>query len=222
MIACASLNCKFGDEERKFDRGNKASEFFFFFFFFFLHFFFLRDGVCLDPSGSWERHSRESQREERCLPPSSLTFPHEVSPRDRSWYPSNSHYTQSHSPTCLAASRYAIIHLPAISAFRRPPLSSEPARLFLSLAGAATSVIFIATNTCLSRQTHLLSRQKYACHDKTFVTTNIFLSRQINICRDKHNIVATSLLLSRQNTCFVATKNMFCRDNNYACGNSRQ
>ena len=128
--------------------------------------------VCLDPRGSWERHSQESQCEERCLPPSSLTFAHGVFPRDRSWYPSNSHYTQSHSPTCLAASRYAIIHLPAISAFRRPPLSSEPTRLFLSLAGAATSVIFVATNTSFVPTKVRLSRKNF-CHDK-----HIF-------CRDK-------------------------------------
>ena len=49
----------------------------------------------------------------------------------------------------------------------------------LSLAGAATSIIFITTKV-LSRQTcayhnktHLLSWQKYACHDKTFVVFNL-------------------------------------------------
>ena len=73
----------------------------------------------------------------------------------------------------------------------------------LSLAGAATSIIFVATNTRLPRQTF--------CRDK------IFSSRQ-NICRDKYlslqtqtfcrgkSFVATSILLSRQKTCFVATK----------------
>ena len=59
--------------------------------------------------------------------------------------------------------------------------------------------LFVTTKVCLSRQnfcrkiflsqqnfcrnkhktkTHLLTRQKYACHNKTFVTTNIFLSWQ--------------------------------------------
>ena len=49
----------------------------------------------------------------------------------------------------------------------------------LSLAGAATSIIFVATKV-LSRQsrvcrdkTRLLSRQKYACREKCFVATNI-------------------------------------------------
>ena len=69
--------------------------------------------------------------------------------------------------------------------------------LLLSLAGAATSIIFVAKNTCLSRQkTRLLPRQKYACRDKPFVATNI--------CRNKHNFVATNVWLSRQKY-FVAT-----------------
>ena len=59
---------------------------------------------------------------------------------------------------------------------------------------------------------NLLSRQKYVCHDdkSTFVTTNIFLSRQNmilslqNICRYKHTFVATNIILSCQN--------IFCRD----------
>ena len=58
---------------------------------------------------------------------------------------------------------------------------------FLSLTGAATSIMFVATNTCLSLQ-------KYACRDKSFVATNIFLSRQACFCRDKHVFVATKVL----------------------------
>ena len=86
----------------------------------------------------------------------------------------------------------------------------------------------------LSRQTRLLSRQKYACHDKTFVATKLCWSR------DKHNFVATKAfvatsvakLLLRQNyVCrnkrFVATKirlslQNICRDKNYTCSSSRQ
>ena len=84
----------------------------------------------------------------------------------------------------------------------------------VSLAGAATSIIFVATNTCLLWQTRLLSRRKYAYRDKTFVTTNIFVAANIllreifvvtniiltwqNVCRDKLTFVAT-------NTSFVAT-----------------
>jgi len=68
----------------------------------------------------------------------------------------------------------------------------------LSLEGAATCIILVATNT-LSRQKRLFlffwSLQKYAYRDKTFVTTNI--------CRDKHNCVAKKVL-SRQA--------YFCRD----------
>ena len=49
----------------------------------------------------------------------------------------------------------------------------------ISLAGAATSITFVATNTRLSRQTRLLSRQKYACRDKTFVATKLCLPGKI-------------------------------------------
>ena len=69
--------------------------------------------------------------------------------------------------------------------------------LFLSLAGVAISNIFVATNV-FSRQTRLLSRQKYLkklsriCVDKhkhTFVATkDVF-------CRDKHVFVATKMIL---------------------------
>ena len=85
---------------------------------------------------------------------------------------------------------------------------------FLSLVGAATSIIFVATNTSLSRlirvcsnKTRLLLRQKYGCRDKVnliFVAKNVcrdkrrVLSRQIRVCRYKHVFVATKLL-SRQN-----------------------
>ena len=79
-------------------------------------------------------------------------------------------------------------------------------------------IIFVATNTCLSRQTRvcrdkrmlaatkLLSRQVYFCRDKTRL-----LSRQTRVCRDKHNFVATKLLsrqayVSRDKHVFVATK----------------
>ena len=73
------------------------------------------------------------------------------------------------------------------------------------LAGAATSIIFVAikrfvaTNMCLSRQ------------NTSFITTKVCLSRQ-NFCRDKIMFVATITCLSRQKyTCrdkhvFVVTK----------------
>ena len=71
-------------------------------------------------------------------------------------------------------------------------------------------------------KTHLLTWQKYACCDKTFVTTKLCLLRQnifvaTYICRDKQSSVATRILLSWQNMSFVATKvslsrQKFCRD----------
>ena len=69
----------------------------------------------------------------------------------------------------------------------------------LSLAGTATSIIFVATKV-LSGQTRvcrdktcILSRQNYVCCNKTFVATNIILSRQAYLCRDKHVFVATNI-----------------------------
>ena len=96
----------------------------------------------------------------------------------------------------------------------------------LSLAGAATNIIFVATK--------VLSRQTRVCVHKKYAFTN-FLTRQ-KFCRDKHNFVAAKLaatnkLLSRQKTCFfprdkhtfVATKIYFVAINTclsrqkYAC-----
>ena len=44
----------------------------------------------------------------------------------------------------------------------------------LSLAGAATSTIFVATKYVFCRQKVCLSRQNYVCLDKSFVATNTF------------------------------------------------
>ena len=74
----------------------------------------------------------------------------------------------------------------------------------LSLAGAATSIIFFATKVVCHDKTRLLSRQKYACRDKHI------LSRLAYFCREKHVFVAskiffrTNIILSRQA--------YFCRD----------
>ena len=83
--------------------------------------------------------------------------------------------------------------------------------------------MFVATKYCCCYKTFVatntpLLRQKF-CHDwHTFITAkdpfvmtkvlsrqNLCLSQQ-NFCHDKNVFVATSILLSRQKTCFVATK----------------
>ena len=66
---------------------------------------------------------------------------------------------------------------------------SKPKWLPLSLAGAATSMFFFVCFLLLLRQTHLFSRQMYACHGKIFVATKLCLSQQ-------NTFVATSILLS--------------------------
>ena len=72
----------------------------------------------------------------------------------------------------------------------------------LSLAGAATRIIFVVTKVLL--------RQKYACRNKTFVTTNTFVATKV-FSRQKY-FVATNIIFSlRQMFChgkhtFVVTK----------------
>ena len=69
----------------------------------------------------------------------------------------------------------------------------------VSLAGTATSIIFF-----ILYKISLLSRQKYYCREKTFVATNIILSRQ-----------NTSILSSQQKTCFVVTNTCLSRQKLY-------
>ena len=81
----------------------------------------------------------------------------------------------------------------------------------LSMTGAAISIFFVATKGLFC----LLSRQKYARHDKTIVATKLcllpqnFLPRQHTsvgtkdvfcrdiqrVCRDKSKLVATTMIL---------------------------
>ena len=77
------------------------------------------------------------------------------------------------------------------------------------MAGAATFIIFFATNTCLSGQNtslKLLSRQTYL----SFVATSLLLSRQ-NTCLLRQIFVATKIFCCDKNN-FVATRDGFCRD----------
>ena len=100
---------------------------------------------------------------------------------------------------------------------------------FMSLAGGAESIIFVATNKNTKKR--IFCRDKKAdktwadiifSHHKSFVATNLLMSRQTYFCRDKHkNII--------QKTCFVATKDVFCSKKNIFCcdknntyGSSRQ
>jgi len=66
------------------------------------------------------------------------------------------------------------------------------------------------TSLLSSQQTHicrnktcLLLRQKYACHDKSFVTAKVFVATKI-FCRDKHNYVVAKVLLQQE--CFCCVK----------------
>ena len=78
----------------------------------------------------------------------------------------------------------------------------------VSLAGAATSIIFVkifvATNTCLSRQKASFVT---VSTKSSFVATNTCLSRQTLafFCPDKHVFVATKMFCRSKHT-FVSTK----------------
>ena len=119
----------------------------------------------------------------------------------------------------------------------------------LLLAGAATSIVFVATNTCLSQHktsfvaTKVLfvvvvvvvvvvvtSLQKYACCN---ISRQIFVATKV-LWRQKY-LVATNMILSRQayfcrdktRVPFVATntclsRQTFCRHKNDTCGSTRQ
>jgi len=115
---------------------------------------------------------------------------------------------------------------------------SEPAMLRLTTGRTATSIIFVMTMFCQNK-THLMSRQKYACRNETFVTTklcllqqNIFVMTKHIFCHDKimqvpflcdkHAFVMTKVLLWQTWFCcdkfcqdkhtFVTTKDVFCHD----------
>ena len=72
----------------------------------------------------------------------------------------------------------------------------------VSLAGDATSVIFVATNIlCLSRQKYFVGTKVCLSRKhKTFVATNICCDK--SFCHDKHTFVATKDVVCA----FVATK----------------
>ena len=94
-------------------------------------------------------------------------------------------------------------------------------------------VSFLSQQTCACRDnTRLLSRQTYACRDKSFVATNVCVSRQSfcqtrvcrdkylsrqKLCRGKHNFVAASILLSRQKTCFFCDKRRALSGQTHVC-----
>ena len=74
----------------------------------------------------------------------------------------------------------------------------------LSLMGALTSTIFVATRQLrLLRQTRLLSQQEYACCHKSLA--------QKHVCCNNNKIVATKRIFCRNRSMLVVTK--FCHKN---------
>ena len=97
-----------------------------------------------------------------------------------------------------------------IITYTTPAMVWRPA---ISLTGAATSIIFVATN-----KTRLLSREKFACRDKSLLVATKYLSHQ-NIFVNKM-FVATKLLWRQAYYC--PDTHRVWRDKNYTCGSSRQ
>ena len=89
-----------------------------------------------------------------------------------------------------------------VLSFPRAVRSWLPAVSALSLAGAAISIIFVATEVVFYVSIFFFF---------FFVAAKVRLPRQ-NFRHDRILFVATSILLSRQKMCFVATKDVFCRD----------
>ena len=97
---------------------------------------------------------------------------------------------------------------------------------YASLPGAATSIVFVATKTCLLRQNTFLSRQNtsfaatdicfsgpvFLSRQNSFCSDRYVLSRQ-NVCRDK-TFVAANIILSRQ-AYFLSRQTRVCRDKRF-------
>ena len=101
--------------------------------------------------------------------------------------------------------------------------------------------VFVATKHVFCRDKSVLVAKKLCLLRQHIFVASGPLSRQ-NICRNKHNFVATSMFLSRQKTCFVVTnaclsqqtrvcrdthmflsrQNYVCRSKNVTCGSFRQ
>ena len=93
----------------------------------------------------------------------------------------------------------------------QPPLLLPYTTLFLSLAGAATSIIFVTTNTCLSQQK--LWQKTY------FVTTYTCLWWQVSLCKKKLSRQAYICCSSRR---VLLRQTSVCHNKNYICGSSCQ
>ena len=115
---------------------------------------------------------------------------------------------------------------------RWSPLTVIVALSKLSLAGAATNIIFVATKRlswqrfCLDKHTFVATNTFLSRQNTSFVPTNVCLSRQNFCLLDKHTFVANKDVFCRDKHMVVETKPLswqtFCRDKNDTCDSSRQ
>ena len=95
----------------------------------------------------------------------------------------------------------------------------------LSLAGAATSIIFVMTNTCLLQQnmcfvmTKVCLSQQNLCHDKHVCCdkTSFVVTKNMLVAANMTNVLSRQTILSQQKFChvkhtFVATKDVLCHN----------
>ena len=111
--------------------------------------------------------------------------------------------------------RYHLRELPQVYFLSRQIRVCHDKTSFVATKYACRAKRFVTSwQACFCRdKRHVL----YACPDKTFVATKLCMSQQIFVattifCRVKHNFAATSMLLSRQKTCFVAKNTCFSRE----------
>ena len=74
--------------------------------------------------------------------------------------------------------------------------------LSVPLTGAATSIIFVATNVCFSRRKSFVMTKNMLVKTKLLSRQSMFVMFvATNICRNKHNFVATKVLMRQAYFC---------------------
>ena len=112
--------------------------------------------------------------------------------------------------------------------------AKSPTPWFLSLEGAATSIIFVVTTHVFCRDKSMLGatkplcRQNYIFHDKIFCRNKSKIFVATNTCMSpQKSLVTTKVLSGQKYVCrdkrrIMSRQTRVCRDKNDICGSSRQ
>ena len=87
---------------------------------------------------------------------------------------------------------------------------------YVSVSGAATSIIFVATKV-LSRQSTSFIATKLGLSRQNVLSRRTFVATKQRFCLDKHTFVATKDVVCRGKHVFVATK--VCHDKSFIVTN---